>query len=45
VELGPSVRVVGSGGPLTDLDLALDTREAVQRILDEATPPRWLLGG
>jgi 1-acyl-sn-glycerol-3-phosphate acyltransferase len=45
VELGPLVRPPGIGGPLAEIDLAGDAREGVQRILDEATPPRWLLGG
>jgi hypothetical protein len=45
VELGPPIALPPVGGPLSDLDVADDVRDGVQRILDEATPPRWLLGG
>jgi hypothetical protein len=45
VELGPAVLQPEIRGPLADLDLADEARDGVQRLLDEATPPRWLLGG
>ena len=44
VELGPAVPQPQLRGPLADLDLADEARDGVQRLLDEATPPRWLLG-
>lgn len=45
VEVGPPVRRRPQPGPLAEVELAEDTRTAVQRLLDEATPPRWLFGG
>jgi hypothetical protein len=45
VELGPAVPQPATRGPLADRDLADEARDGVQRLLDEATPPRWLLGG
>jgi 1-acyl-sn-glycerol-3-phosphate acyltransferase len=45
VEVGAPVHRRGVRGPLAEAELADAAREGVQRLLDEATPPRWLLGG
>jgi hypothetical protein len=45
VEVGPPVRHRRHPGPLAEVELADETRAAVQRILDESAPPRWLLPG
>jgi hypothetical protein len=45
VEIGPPVRARRRRGPLAPAELADATRAAVQRLVDEATPPgaRWLV--
>jgi hypothetical protein len=45
VEVGPPVRVRRRRGPLATAELADAARAAVQRLVDEATPPgaRWLV--
>jgi hypothetical protein len=45
VEVGPAVHRRGVRGPLAAVELADSARADVQRLLDEATPPRWILGG
>jgi hypothetical protein len=45
VEIGPPVPQRERPGPLAEVELADQTRAAVQRLLDEASPPRWLLPG
>jgi hypothetical protein len=45
VEIGPAVRAKRRRGPLATAELADAARAAVQRLVDEATPPgaRWLV--
>jgi hypothetical protein len=45
VEVGPPVARRGVRGPLAAVELAEAAREGVQRLFDEATPPRWMFGG
>lgn len=45
VEIGEAVARRGVRGPLAAVELAEAAREGVQRLFDEATPPRWIFGG
>jgi hypothetical protein len=42
VEVGPAVRTTGRPGPLAVAELADGTRAAIQRMVDETSPPSWL---
>jgi hypothetical protein len=42
VEVGPGVRTSRRPGPLAAAELADAIRQAIQRMVDEASPPSWL---
>jgi 1-acyl-sn-glycerol-3-phosphate acyltransferase len=45
VEVGPPVEPRRRTGPLAAAELADAVRDAIQRIVDEASPPSWLVPG
>lgn len=45
VEVGPPVAPRPHAGPLAVAELADAVRDAIQRIVDEASPPSWLVPG
>jgi hypothetical protein len=45
VEIGAPVSIVHRMGPLGPAELADASRAAIQRLVDESTPPRWPLPG
>jgi hypothetical protein len=45
IEIGAPLPPRHPAGPLAVADVADSARAAIQRLVDEATPPRWLLGG
>jgi 1-acyl-sn-glycerol-3-phosphate acyltransferase len=45
VDVGPPLRVPRRPGPLAAAELADSIRQAIQRMVDEASPPSWLLPG
>jgi 1-acyl-sn-glycerol-3-phosphate acyltransferase len=45
VEVGPAVRTTRRPGPLAAAELADAIRAAIQRMVDEASPPSWLVPG
>jgi hypothetical protein len=45
VEVGPPVQPRRRTGPLAVAELADAVRDAIQRIVDEASPPSWLVPG
>src|SRR4029453_10631639 len=45
VEVGPPVEPRRRTGPLAVAELADAARDAIQRIVDEASPPSWLVPG
>jgi hypothetical protein len=45
IEVGPAVRVRRRKGPLAIAELADAVRQAIQRMVDEASPPSWLVPG
>ena len=45
VEVGPPVEPRRRTGPLAVAELADAVRDAIQRIVDEASPPSWLVPG
>ncbi len=45
VDVGPPLRVPRRPGPLAAAELADAIRQAIQRMVDEASPPLWLLPG
>ena len=45
VEVGPPVAPRRHAGPLAVAELADAVRDAIQRIVDEASPPSWLVPG
>jgi 1-acyl-sn-glycerol-3-phosphate acyltransferase len=45
VEVGPPVEPRRRTGPLAVAELAEAVRDAIQRIVDEASPPSWLVPG
>jgi hypothetical protein len=45
VEVGPVVRTTRRPGPLAAAELADAIRAAIQRMVDEASPPSWLVPG
>jgi hypothetical protein len=45
VEVGPPLRTSRRPGPLAVAELADAIRQAIQRMVDEASPPSWLLPG
>jgi 1-acyl-sn-glycerol-3-phosphate acyltransferase len=45
LEVGPPVPLRRTRGPLATADLADAVRQAIQRMVDESSPPSWLFSG